>query len=124
MPYLGDRSARLFYDDSCGPCRFFAEVTAGVSRHRVTAIPLEAPAATAALGDLPSETRYGYAHLVTEGARRTGEEITVPLVGLTVGRTGARVVRGVPFLERALRRMYLRAWQRRRARGCGTPAAR
>jgi len=122
MPSLDDRAARLFYDDSCGPCRFAAHATEALSRHRVLALPLADPSADRTLGHLSSEDRFGYAHLAIGGVLRTGETIPVPLVGLTLGRRWERVFRQVPPLADSLRWAYLRLWEARRARGCGTRA--
>jgi hypothetical protein len=118
MPYAGDRSARLFYDDACGPCRLLARATEQVSRHRVVATPLTSPVANVRLDGVPPEARYGYAHLDAVGGLRTGEAITAPLVGLTLGPTWEGVVRKVPPLDRAMRRAYLWFWEYRRTRGC------
>ena len=119
MPYAKDRNARLYYDDGCGPCRFFASAAAGLSRHRVRAIPLAAAAAEGDLAGLSAEVRYGSAHLVYGTDLRSGESITGPLVGLTLGDRWERVVRNAPFVDRMLRGAYRRAWEARRARGCG-----
>ena len=119
MPYLNDRSARLFYDDSCGPCRFLARATEGLSRHRIVAIPLDSSAASDELGALPAETRYGSAHLSVGGTLRTGEAVPTRLIGLTVGETWGRVVERVPWIDRSLRRIYLQFWNARRTHGCG-----
>lgn len=124
MPHVDDRAARLYYDDGCGPCRFFARAAAGVSHHRVEAIPLDARVADGELGALPSEARYGYAHLASGDGLRTGEAIAVPLLGLAFGSSWERVARHAPFVDRALREMYRRAWESRRARGCGTDTVR
>jgi len=122
MPYLDDRAARLYYDDGCGPCRFFARAAAGVSHHRVEAIPLNAGPADGELGHLSEETRFGYAHLVSNSGLRTGESIAAPLLGLTLGSSWERVARRAPFVDRVLRGLYRRAWESRRARGCGADA--
>ncbi|HYB63359.1 MAG TPA: hypothetical protein VEE86_02935 [Thermoplasmata archaeon] len=124
MPYLADRAARLYYDDACGPCRLLARTTESVSRHRVVATPLVGPAADTALGGLPETTRFGSAHLASGGAVRSGGELVAPLVGLTLGRSWERVVRGAPFLERSLRSLYLRLQTARNSRGCGTVVSR
>jgi hypothetical protein len=119
MPYVGERAARLFYDDACGPCRFLARAAVGVSRHRIEATPLDAAAADEPLGALSPETRYGSAHLSLDGALRSGDSVPAPLLGLTLGASWETVVRRVPFLDRSLRRFYLRLWTARRTRGCG-----
>lgn len=123
MPYADDRAARLFYDDACGPCRLLAHASEGLSRHRLVATPLTAPEAEARLVGLPAEVRYGYAHLDTGPAIRTGEDLAAPLVGLALGPTWQRVVQRHPPLERALRRIYVQFWEYRRTRGCAAPRA-
>jgi hypothetical protein len=119
MPYASDRSARLFYDDSCGPCRLLARTAEAVSHHRVVATPLDAPSADGELGRMDPGLRYGYAHLAVGRELRTGEQLTVPLVGLALGTTWERVIRTVPPLDRSLRWAYLRLWGYRRTHGCG-----
>jgi hypothetical protein len=123
MPHATDRSARLFYDDSCGPCRLLARAAERASRHRLEAIPLDSPAADATLRGLPPETRYAYAHLETGRDLRTGADLATPLFGLSFGPTWERVVRRVPYLERSLTRAYARLWNYRRTRGCAAGAS-
>jgi hypothetical protein len=117
MPYASDRSARLYYDDLCGTCRFMARATEAVSRQRVVATPLAAPAADRDLEHLPPEERYGAAHLARGGALRTGEALLEPLVGLALGPTWERVVRRVPPLQRALTWAYVRLGEQGRGHG-------
>ena len=124
MPYALDRSARLYYDDSCGPCRFLARAAETVSRQRVVATPLEDRAADRDLRQLSAEARFGYAHLAGRGELRTGEELVVPLVGLALGPTWERVVRRVGPVDRALRWGYVRLWQYRRTKGCVAASSR
>lgn len=119
MSYLEDRSARLFYDRACGPCRFLAQAAEGTSRHRLVASPLDSSVADEVLGSLPAETRYGYAHVAKDGAIASGEGVVAPLVGLTLGPAWERVVRRVALLDRALTRTYRVLWEYRRAHGCG-----
>ena len=45
-----------------------------------------------------------------------------PLVGLTLGSTGERVVTRVPSIDRGLRWVYDRFWSYRRTHGCAAPA--
>ncbi len=118
MPYAGDRAARLFYDETCGPCRLLARASEGLSRQKLVATPLSGASADDRLADLDPESRYAYAHLDSGSQLRTGEAITAPLVGLTLGPTWERVVRGVPPVDRSLRRLYLWLWDYRRTRGC------
>ena len=118
MPYPADRSARLFYDDSCGPCRLLAHAAEGVSRHHVVATPLTAPSADRALGGLPSERRFGYAHLATGDALLSGGALTTPLVGATLGPRVEALVRRIPPVERSIRWAYEHLWEYRRTRGC------
>lgn len=122
MPVASDRSVRLFYDESCGPCRFVARAAQAASRRRVVATPLDSPLANETLGALNSETRYAYAHLAREDELRTGEALVGPLVGLTLGRSWEKVVRRVPPIDRALRWIYRSLWEYRRTRGCGARA--
>lgn len=124
MPYASDRSVRLFYDDSCGPCRVLARPTEAVSRHRVVPTPFTTPSAGRELQHLTSEVRYGYAHLAAGGSLRTGHAFAARLVGLALGPTWESVVRRVPPLERSLRWVSLRLWEDRRARGCGARTSR
>jgi hypothetical protein len=118
MPYASDRAARLFYDDSCGPCRLLARAAEGVSRHHVVATPLTDASADRPLGALPYERRYGYAHLATGGPVLTGAALTTPLVGVTLGPRAEAVVRRLPPVERSIRWAYERLWEYRRTHGC------
>ncbi len=123
MPYPGDRAARLFYDDACGPCRLFARASEAVSHHRVVAAPLSGSDADARLAGLSAEARFGSAHLDAGRDLRTGDALALPLVGLTLGPRWERIVRRIPPAERALRRAYLWLWEYRRTRGCAAPRA-
>ncbi len=122
MPDLGDRVARLYYDDSCGPCRLLARASEGVSHHRLRATPLDAPAATSDLARLSEEERYGSAHLLEGEALRTGADITTPLVALTLGPTAGRLLERIPPARRAVRWIYVRLWTHRRVHGCAAPS--
>jgi hypothetical protein len=118
VSYLEDRSARLYYDSSCGPCRLLARAAEGMSHHRLNAIPLESPGAAADLSDLSTEDRFGSAHLVTGSTRLTGADLATPLVRFALGARLARVVASAPPLDRSLRWVYVRFWNYRRTRGC------
>ncbi len=119
MPYASDRAARLFYDDGCGPCRLFARAAEAMSHHRLAAVPLDAPGAEPLLGRLDPGTRFGYAHLAAGDRLSTGEALTLPLLGLTLGPTWEEFARRVPRLGRYLEGLYRRFWAARRTRGCG-----
>lgn len=119
MPHASDRAARLFYDDGCGPCRLFARAAEAMSHHRVAAVPLDAPDAEPLLGLLDPGTRFGYAHLAAGDRLSSGEALTLPLLGLTLGPTWEEVARRVPRLARSLERLYRRFWAVRRTGGCG-----
>jgi len=114
-------AARLYYDPGCGPCRLFAQVCQWASRSRVRSLPYDGAEARQQLGDLSEEFRFAYAHLVRCDLRTSGEAIMTPLVGLTIGPTGERVVSHVPPLDRGLRWIYGRFWNYRRTRGCAAP---
>jgi hypothetical protein len=122
MPYAGELAARLYYDDSCGPCRLLARASAGLSRHRLIATPLAAPAADDALGALPPEVRHAYAHLVTADGLLTGEMLAVPLLGVALGPRIESAVRRLPPVVRAVKGLYVRLWEYRRTRGCASRA--
>jgi hypothetical protein len=122
MPYDPELRARLYYDRSCGPCRFFAGTVEGMSRGRIAAVPLDATRADPDLGDLPDTVRYGAAHVVVGTDRRSGPEIVGPLVAITFGPTAGRLLGRVPWVDRPLRWMYLRFWEHRRRHGCATEA--
>ena len=114
--------ARLFYDPGCGPCTIFARVSAWSSRSQLRAVPYDGPEATRELGDMTEEVRFAYAHLVDGRGRRSGSAIMNPLVGLTLGPTGERIVTRVPWIDRSLRWVYDLFWNYRRTRGCAAPA--
>lgn len=124
MSAASDRSARLFYDDTCGACRLFARAAEGASRRQLVAIPLSNPDADTELNALPTEVRNGFAHLMRDGQLRTGEALASPLVRLIVGPRLGRALGRVPFVDRSLRGVYRRLWEFRRSHGCGGRAAR
>lgn len=121
MPYADHRAGRLYYDESCGPCRLMARAAEGLSGHQLTAVPLAAQAAEEELRDLAEEDRFGSAHLVNESGRHTGAALTTPLLAYTLGPSVSRIVAGVPFLDRAMKGFYHRLWSYRRTRGCAAP---
>ena len=90
----------------------------------MVATPLATPDMDAGLAHLPSEDRFGYAHLATPSGLRSGASLVVPLVGFTLGPTWERVVHQMPPVERALRRAYVRLWSYRRSHGCGARGTR
>jgi hypothetical protein len=112
---------RLYYDPGCGPCRFFARSVAWAAHARVRSLPYDGVEADRELAGLSAEDRFAYAHLVDQHGRRSGADIMAPLVGLTLGPTGERVVRDVGPADRALRWIYGRFWTYRRTRGCAAP---
>jgi len=118
MPFDAERHARLYYDESCGPCGLLASSVAGLSRGRVAPVPLAAPSADAELADLSSEQRFDAAHLIDAGGRTTGAEIVPALVGLTFGPAAERAVDRIPPFGRSLKWLYRRFWSYRRRHGC------
>ena len=100
----------------------FARVSEWASRSRLRALPYDGPEATRELGDLDDELRFAYAHLVDARWRCSGSAIMSPLVGLTLGSTGERVVTRVPRIDRVLRWVYDQFWNFRRTRGCASRA--
>jgi len=119
MPYLGDRAARLYYDDGCGPCRLLARAAEGASRHRLVSTPLASATADRDLAALSPEQRFGSAHLLTSEGLRSSERMPLSLLGVVAGPTVQRVVERVPWLGGSLRRAYTYLWTARRDRGCG-----
>ena len=113
-----DRHARLYYDPSCGSCRFLAGTVGELSRGRVETVPLTAGAAASDLGDLRDDERSRTAHVVEGTERRSGPDIVVPLVGLTFGPGVGRLFAQHPTLARPLRWGYGRLWEYRQHRGC------
>lgn len=117
--------ARLFYDPGCGPCTFFARVSQWASGSRLRSLPFDGNEASRDLGDMDGESRFAYAHLVGQGGRRrSGADTLSPLVGLTFGPTGERIVTQVWPVDRGLRWIYTRFWNYRRTRGCASGSLR
>lgn len=112
-------TARLFYDPGCGPCTLFARVSQWASRSHLRALPYDGEEADRELGDLNAEFRFAYAHLVDDRGRTSGADIMNPLVRLTAGPTGGRVVGCVPSVDHGLRWLYARFWSYRQTHGCG-----
>lgn len=114
--------ARLFYDPGCGPCSFFARVSVWACRSGLRAIPYDGEEAARELADLAEATRFAYAHLVDAHGRKSGAAIMAPLVALSLGSTGERVVTRTKPLDRGLCWLYERFWNYRRTRGCAAPS--
>jgi hypothetical protein len=115
---VGAVPARLYYDAGCGPCTFFARAATWASHRQLVSIPLDAPTADLDLSRLSESVRFGYAHLADDTGLRSGADIMNPLVRLTVGGVGARVIRAVSPVDRSLRWAYQRFWNYRRMKGC------
>ncbi len=109
----------MYFDASCGPCTFFAHVTAGLSRSDLGVYPLDGPEADDALKSLTSETRYGYFHIVESGRSWTGPDAMPVWVGLLGGDPARRVAERARPVNRLLRGFYNVFGQYRRSRGCG-----
>jgi predicted DCC family thiol-disulfide oxidoreductase YuxK len=109
---------RMFFDASCGPCTFWAHLTAGLSRSRVQVYALDAPEADRAFGSMSPELRYSYFHIVESDRTWTGPEAMPAWVGLVGGRSARAVAERAPPVNRLLRLAYNRFWEYRRTRGC------
>ena len=108
----------MFFDASCGPCTFFAHLTAGLSRSGIEVYPLDGPEADRALRSMSSETRYSYFHIVEPGKTWTGPDAMPAWVGLIGGNRARFVAENARPVNRLLRRFYHSFWEYRRARGC------
>jgi len=108
----------MYFDASCGPCTFFAQVTAGLSRSNLGVHPLDSPEADRALRFLSSEARYSYFHIVEPGRVWTGPDAMGAWVGLLAGARARRVAEGARPVNRFLRGFYGMFWEYRRSHGC------
>jgi predicted DCC family thiol-disulfide oxidoreductase YuxK len=115
-------AAAMFFDAHCGPCTFFARVTAGLSRTTVSVLPLDGPEADRVLGRMPDEVRFRSFHIVENGRTLSGPEAMPAWVGLVGGRSWRRVVERARPVRGLLRSGYLRAWEHRKALGCAAEA--
>lgn len=109
---------RLFYDASCGPCTFWARLTAGLSSTGVEAFALDGPEGDRWLGSMTPELRYSYFHIVEAGRTFTGPEAMPAWIGLVGGKGARTVAERAPPVNRLLRLAYNRFWEYRRTRGC------
>lgn len=108
----------MYFDANCGPCTFFAHLTAGLSRSRLEVYPLDGPEADRALGSMAPQTRYGAFHIVEPGKTWTGPDAMPAWVGLVGGGSARWVAERARPVNRFLRLCYLRFWEYRRSRGC------
>ena len=112
----------LYYDSHCGPCSLFARTVRGLSRRRLTILPLDGPGADQALSDLDPERRFEYAHVVCHDERRSGSDILAPLMEGVFGSPGRRVAEQFPPTRWILRTLYQAFWRHRSNGGCATVA--
>jgi predicted DCC family thiol-disulfide oxidoreductase YuxK len=108
----------MFFDSSCGPCTFWARLTAGLSRSGLRVYPLDGPEADRALQSMSSATRYGYFHIVESGRTWTGPDAMPAWVGLVGGNRARLVAERAPPVNRLLRLFYNRMWEYRQSHGC------
>jgi predicted DCC family thiol-disulfide oxidoreductase YuxK len=111
-------TAYLFYDRGCGPCTWFARVSASVSRSPLRIESLDSPLADVVLGAMDSARRFDSFHLQDGSHVYSGADAFAPLVGLVGGPVAERTVRGVPPVRHLIQRVYTAFWEYRRARGC------
>jgi predicted DCC family thiol-disulfide oxidoreductase YuxK len=109
---------RMFYDASCGPCTFWARLTAGLSHPQVEVYALDGPEADHAFSAMSPELRYSYFHIVESGRTWTGPDAMPAWVGLIGGKAARVVAEKTPPVNRLLRLAYNRFWEYRRTRGC------
>jgi len=109
----------MFFDASCGPCTFWAHLTAGLSPTGLGVFPLDGPEADRALQSMSSETRYGSFHIVESGKTWTGPDVMPVWIGLVGGNRARLVAERARPVNRFLRLFYNTFWEYRRSRGCG-----
>jgi hypothetical protein len=114
----GASGVSMFFDSGCGPCTFFAQITAAFSRSPVGVHPLDGPDADHALQAMTPQTRFGYFHIVEPGRIWTGPDAMPAWVGLIGGRSARRVVERSAPIDRLLRWIYNDFWEYRRSHGC------
>ncbi|MGC2289970.1 MAG: DCC1-like thiol-disulfide oxidoreductase family protein [Thermoplasmata archaeon] len=111
---------RMFFDANCGPCTFWARLSAGLSRSGLEVYALDGPEADGALRSMTPDRRYGYFHIEESGQMWTGPEAMPAWVGLLGGKGARSVAERAPPVNRFLRFAYNRFWEYRRTRGCAT----
>jgi hypothetical protein len=114
----------MFFDAGCGPCTFFAHVTAGLSRSNLEVHPLDGPEADRALQSLTPDTRYRYFHIVEPGRTWTGPDAMPAWVGLIGGKHARLIAEKAPPVSRLLRHLYDGFWEYRQTRGCAAERTR
>ena len=108
----------MFYDANCGPCTFWARLTAGLSRPRLRVYPLDGPEADGALQSLSPVTRYGSFHIVEPGRTWSGPDAMPVWVGLVGGGRARDLAERARPVNRFLRRCYTTLWEYRQSHGC------
>jgi hypothetical protein len=116
-------SPRLFFDASCGPCTFFARLTAGISRSGLEVYSLDGAEADRALPGMSASMRYSYFHIVEPDGIWSGAEAMPVWAGLVGGKGARELAERAPPVNRLLRLVYTRFWEYRRTRGCAADAA-
>ena len=108
----------MFFDADCGPCRFWARLTVGLSRSGLRVFPLDGSEADRALRTMSTGTRYRSFHIVEPGRTWTGPDAMPAWVGLVGGSRARLLAERAPPVKRLLRRFYTTLWAYRQAHGC------
>jgi predicted DCC family thiol-disulfide oxidoreductase YuxK len=109
---------RMFFDAGCGPCTFWARLTAGVSRTKLEIYSLDSVEADAALQSMAPDRRFAFFHIVESGLTWTGPDAMPAWAGLVGGKGARALAERAPPVNQLLRRAYHRFWEYRRTRGC------
>ena len=109
----------LFYDNDCGPCTVFARGLRALGRGRLDIAGLASPTADLTLASMSTDVRFASMHLISGGARVSGSEAVIPLMGVVFGGTVGAGIKALPPVAGLLVRLHRLLVGMKRTNECG-----